>query len=349
MKKEKTKLLTVSCTLLSSLIMVMLPFMVDCAPVEAAPPAHEEVNLILHTSTFGSLTYNEGYAIEQIFKKHPWLKVVCLEGMGALDNYMTVSKLNPKRRQYRIFIMGNQAYYDAIRGSRPFKEKATDIRGVMFLKACEFCFVTLDPKIKTHNDFVGKKVASWPVGSGTTIWFHHVLDAFGIRDKVKPTYGSPKAMSDALKDGLIDVLFLVTFGGVPVGAYTELFSLKGEKLHFVGIPKEAYDKLVAGGWPVVPYTYPPGKLTAAQTEGIPAFGSPVACWWCWKDAPEDVIYEFVKTVGENIQVIKDYVKPGQESYKKEMGMLVVDSEADLHPGALKYFKEEGLKLAVRGK
>jgi len=50
-------------------------------------------------------------------------------------------------------------------------------------------------------------------------------------------------------------------------------SLLDRVTKFVSIPKEAYDKLVAGGWPVVPYTYPPGKLTAPQTEAIPAFGS----------------------------------------------------------------------------
>jgi len=317
--------------------------------VQAAAPNHKEVTLILHTSTFGSLTYNEGYAIEQMFKNHPWLKVVCLEGMGAYDNYMTVKNLNPQRRKYRIWVMSNQSYYDAVRGRPPFKEKATDIRGVMFLKACEFGFVTLDPNIKSHTDFAGKKVASWPIGSGTTIWFHHALDALGVRDKVNPTYGSPKAMADALKDGLIDVLWLVTFNGVPVGAYSELFSLKSKKLHFVGIPKEAYDKLEDAGWPVVPYTYPPGKLSPAQTEGIPAYRTPVATWWAWKDAPEDVIYEFVKTVAEKINIISEYVKPGQESYKEEMGMLVLESDDDFHPGALRFFKEEGIQRAIRRK
>ena len=85
--------------------------------------------------------------------------------------------------------------------------------------------------------------------------------------------------------------------------------------------------------PVAPY---PGVVNKAD---VSSFG--VKATLCTSaDTPEDIVYYITKEVFENLNSFKD-LHPAFEALTAES--MLHGLSAPLHPGALKYYKEIGLK------
>lgn len=353
MKRRFGKVVFLTLVVLFIVSLSIMPGCTESAPKPAKEPVpattHEPINVILHTASFGGTAYVVGFGMEQIVRKvkHPWLTVTCLEGMGAYDNLITVEGLNPERRKYRVWLMGGSLYEDATNGLPPFKRKYTEPRGVFSMGAIEFCFVTLDPKIKKVTDLVGKRVAAGPKGSGFALVYDRIVRIYGIDKEVKTSYMSWPAGANALRDGTMDAVMVMSQRGKPGEAFVELFASLPDKLYYVGHPDKAIvDKINSEVVSLYYQAVPPKFWGPTQTEATGTIVSLNNTWWAWQDAPDDVIYEMVKTIAQNMTMFKAYCQPGGEPLLEEMGIMPV-TDAGMHPGALKYYKEAKIKIGVR--
>ena len=138
-----------------------------------------------------------------------------------------------------------------------------------------------------------------------------------------------------LQDGRIDAFFYTV--GHPSGSIKEA-TAGARKVRFASIT--GIDSLLAK-YPYYAKAYIPVKLYpgAENTENVDTFGVK-ATFVTSAKVPEDVVYAVTKEVFDNFDSFKK-LHPAYAVLTKE-GMLEGLS-APLHPGALKYYKEAGLK------
>ena len=191
--------------------------------------------------------------------------------------------------------------------------------------------------IKDMRDLRGKRVNIGNPGSGQRQNSIDTLEAAGIDYKTEIKTESVKA-SEApglLQDGRIDAFFYTV--GHPSGAFKEA-TAGATKVRFVGIT--GIDKLLAM-YPyyaksLVPIKHYPG---AVNEEDVNTFGVKATLVTSIK-VSDKVVYAITKEVFENFESFKELHPAYQVLTKK--GMLEGLS-APIHPGAMKYFKEAGLK------
>jgi TRAP transporter TAXI family solute receptor len=308
---------------------------------------HEEVILTLSTARFGSQTYVTGHAVEQVVKKakHPWLKLVAVEGIGGTDNALTFQKLPKEKRATRILNCGDAGYMAALRGSEPwFKKPITNLRGVCSLGTGELFFVSFEPNIKTIYDLAGKTLGGAEMGSSSSVRLLRFLEAAGIKDKVDIKWLGFRKAPEALGDRRVDAILVVSFGYEVVSGFKPLFSAKADKLYVAEIPQELFPKVRAAGWPLRSVKVKPGTLTPNQTNTITIHRMLASSWWTGTEADPEVIYEFVKLLYEHVDKFNDYLSPATRPVRAEMGYLPINAEAEMHPGAIKFYKEVGLEI-----
>lgn len=345
-RTEKLMLIGSFCLVL---LLATPSFMVVCTKPALAESTHEEVILTVRTSKFGSQTYLTGHAVEQIVKKakHPWLRAIAVEGIGGTDNALTYQKLPKEKRATRIINVGDAGYLAALRGSKPwFKKPITDLRGVCLLGTGELFFASLDPKFKTIYDLAGKTVGGPKMGSSSSVRFIRFLEAAGIKDKVDVKWLGFRKAPEALGDRRVDAILVVSFGYQVVPGFRPLFSAKADKLYIAGIPQELFPKVRAAGWPLRSVQVKPQTLSPNQKTAITVHRMLASSWWTGKDTDPEVVYEFVKVLYKNIDKFKDYLSLATCPVKAEMAYLPIESAKEMHPGALKFYKEVGLKIGA---
>jgi len=194
-----------------------------------------------------------------------------------------------------------------------------------------------DSGIKTIYDLKGKRINIGNPGSGQRQNAIDALENAGI-DYRKDLHAEQVKASEApglLQDGRIDAFFYTV--GHPSGAFKEATAGK-RKTHFVSIPD--VNKLIEK-YPYYAKSNIPIKLypRATNKENIPTFGVK-ATFVTSVEVPDNVVYAITKEVFDNF---KDFKK-----LHPAFGILTKESMLEglscpIHPGAMKYYKEAGLK------
>ena len=118
-------------------------------------------------------------------------------------------------------------------------------------------------------------------------------------------------------------------------------SLK-HKLYPLDLPEEAVKKVAEiTDQPIRTQELPAGTYNG-QTEPAKGMRIVTTIMNCDVSVDEKVTYELIKTLGENAHRFKDYVPFGGHITPKFMFELcpILDN-SELHPGALKYYREKG--------
>jgi uncharacterized protein len=196
-----------------------------------------------------------------------------------------------------------------------------------------------DTGIDSFMDLKGKHVNIGNPGSGQRGNSTDAFQACGIDWEKDLKAEGLKADESAkfLQDGRIDAFFYTV--GHPNGSITEATSGR-RKVHFVPITGECIDKLI-DKWPYYAKAYIPIKFypTASNKENVDTFA--VKTTFCTSsDIPDDIVYAITKEIFDNLESFKK-LHPAYDILTKE-NMLEALS-APIHPGAMKYYKEVGLK------
>jgi TRAP transporter TAXI family solute receptor len=308
--------------------------------------AREPVVISAIMAPFGTGPYVINSAAEDMFKKyHPWLRLDHSESPGYVFNLIKLAK-EPELRKSTIVGSGPVLNWMAGEGMKPFDKKYPSLKFMANFYILSPWLATLDPKIKTGKDLVGKKIAlgrtpqvNWRIEPEAVI-----IHGWGIGDQVKIEHAGTKEAPKALLDGLVDAAV--------VGGYFDPYTMKmaytpatlefvasGRKIYFIHWGEEAVKKTIAKiGMPITPITLPADAMEG-QKEAFEGF-SDTSGWFASPEFPEELAYEFIKFVINNVTKFGEYAAIGKLMSKKALPFGWTPET--IHPGALKAYKEAGI-------
>jgi len=335
------------CAMMVTLILAAI--LVATGPMGPGPvQAEEKTNIKIFSVPLGGTVYVLSFALAEVINKyHPWIRAEGLEGRGSMANLKILAENAGARKNTLIFTNELSEIY-AKNAVKPFTKPYMGARAVAAMSNTTVLFVTLDKNIKTKDDFIGKRVMTMRPGSSTTI-LHQILfkDVWKISDKVKLSFGDFAAARDGLKDGLIDIGVQpitgypgVAWEGTP--ALDELMATK--EVYFIDLPPEDVRAMAKiSGFPVAPSTVPAGSIGPKQTRPAKGYGHSLS-WWVDESMDEKLVYEITKVIYDYADKFVDYAgAQGKLISRKSMARVDVPEEL-FHPGALKLYKEKGMKV-----
>ena len=240
--------------------------------------------------------------------------------------------------EFNFGIMQSDHQYKAMEGVAPFEKegKMDDIRAVFSLQSEVFTVLARrDANIKGLDDLKGKRVNIGNPGSGQRDTLEEIMkekgwdkSAFSLAAELKPA-----EQASALGDNNIDAM--TYFVGHPNGAIQEATTTVDAVL--VPITGPEIDKLLAAK---SYYTKAdiPGGLYKGNDAPIPSIGGKAVLSTSANASPE-MVYQLVKSVFDNIDRFKR-LHPAFADLK-EADMIKVGLSAELHEGAVRYYKERG--------
>jgi TRAP transporter TAXI family solute receptor len=303
----------------------------------SAAGAAKTERLSIATGGTGGVYYPMGGAMAAVISKYiPSTEATAEVTAASVDNCLLISQ----KKADLAFSMADTAF-DAYSGiGKPFPKKLP-LRTVLALYPNNLHVVALEGKgIEKVADLKGRRVSTGSPGSGTEVMALRLLEAAGLNpDKdVKRDKLSVSESAGALKDGKIDAFVWV--GGVPTAAVLDLAATPGVRIKLVphgdlvAKMREKYGPIYVTG--VIPALAYPGQAKEVS----------IAVVWnvliCNESLPENMVYAITKVFLEHrnelIAVHKD------ASFITLQNQASGASPLPFHPGALRYFKEKGLKM-----
>ena len=176
-------------------------------------------------------------------------------------------------------------------------------------------------------------------GSGTEIMAMRMLEAVGIdpkKDIKQERLGAAESVN-AIKDRKIDAFFWV--GGVPTAAVTDLAATPGIKIRLLD-HAEAIEAMNKKYGPL----YVKGIIAPTSYQGMDKPVENIDVWniLVASDKMSDkMAYDIVKTLMEKKP---ELVAVHKEAKNIDLKYQKIGSPLPYHPGAKKYFEEQGVKF-----
>lgn len=226
---------------------------------------------------------------------------------------------------------------DAYSGKGKFAQTGAldNLRAVTALYSNYMQLVTTKKSgITTLEDLKGKRVVVGAAGSGTEISALSILKTVGITyDDIKEEFLSFAEGIDGLKNGTVDAAFISS--GIPNAGVMEL-AMTNEVV-LVTIPTSVVEKLAVEYPAFTTEVVPAGTYNGVDQDIETAVVKNILITHA--DMSDDMVYELTKTLYDNVQTLKDTHSAAKDIVleKGPKGMPL-----PLHPGAEKYFKEQGV-------
>ena len=296
------------------------------------PNAAAQDRYSIATGGTGGVYYPYGGALASMLSSH--LEDVSFEATvtsASVDNMFLIEDQDADL----AFVLADTAY-DALQGNEPFENPIPGRTLVTLYDNYTHIVVKGDSGINTVADLRGKRVSTGSPGSGTEVIANRILTAAGLNpdaDISREQLGAAES-AGAMRDGRVDAFFWS--GGLPTAAVTDL-----------GATPNITIKLLPHGdlAPALQQQY--GAFYATET--IPANTYPNQT-----EAVEVVVVPNVLVVNEAFdeQLAYDIVS-AMFQYRDELVAAhpaaneltlenaLANSPLPYHPGALRYFQEQG--------
>ena len=233
------------------------------------------------------------------------------------------------------------AAWDAVNGTDKFTSGKLPIRALAVMYPNHMHVVTVEGTgINKVEDMRGKRISAGSPGSATEVYAIRVLEAAGLdheKDVRKERLGVAESVN-ALKDRKIEAFFWV--GGLPTAAVTDLAATPNTKIkildisHFTAKMNAKYGPLYAEA--TIPATTYKGMEVDAKNNTVWNIMAVNA------NTDEKLAYDLTRIMLEKradlALVHKEAlnIKPEWQTSNR--------AGIPWHPGALKYFKEKGIKV-----
>lgn len=236
-----------------------------------------------------------------------------------------------------LAIVQNDVAYYAYNGLRDFEGNPIDnMRGVFMLYPEPIQLVVrADSDIHSAEDLAGKSVALGPLGSGAEVNALQVLEAAGLSEDDLASAERLEAgeAADFLRDGRVDAAFFT----VGIGASVIADLAVGADIRIVNIDGSVADTMLALEDFYATVTIPADTYSGVDEASTVTVLSMVVAR---ADISEDLIYEFVSGIFNNLNVLVDAHAAGS--------LVTLESALDgmpfeLHPGAERFFQEQGMR------
>lgn len=308
-----------------------------CALTAAPTMAQEKVNLSIGTGGTGGVYYPLGGGMANVLSKYvPGMAATAEVTGGSVANLQLIGTGKPY-----IGLSMTDAALDAYRGVDKFKDKKVELRTLAILYPNRMHVVSIEGAgVNSMKDLKGKRVSTGSPGSATEVMAFRVIEAAGLdkdKDLKRERLGVAESVN-AIKDKKIDAFFWV--GGLPTAAVTDLAATPGVKIKMidhaetVGPMNKKYGNLyVEDAIPKATYSGMAADNKQATVMNILVTHANMS---------DETAYNIVKTIFEK--------QPDLVAVHKEAANIKFENQktaatpVPFHPGALKYFKEKGVKL-----
>ncbi len=313
-------------------LIIVLEFLIS-TPAVWPDEAHR---LLIATGGTGGVYYPLGGGMAAVISQNVAGAKATIEVTAAsVENCFLIGKKNADL----AFSMADTAW-GAYNGIGAFPAKLP-LRAVLVLYPNNMHVVTLEGKgIEKVSDLKGKRVSTGAPGSGTEVMGLRLLEAAGLngnKDLWQEKLGAVES-AEALKNGKIDGYIWV--GGIPTVSVRNLAGAPGVKMKL--IPHgDLVEKMRVKYGPI----YMPGLIRGNAYPGQAKEVSIAAVWnvlLCNENLPEKMVYDVTKALLEHRNELVAVHPDANYITLQNQGSGA--SPIPFHPGALRYFKEKGLKL-----
>jgi TRAP transporter TAXI family solute receptor len=252
----------------------------------------------------------------------------------------SVYNINTLRAQELEFGVAQSDWqYHAYHGTSKFEEQGPfeGLRAVFSVHPEPVTIIARDDSgINNITDFMGKRVNIGNPGSGQRGTTEVLMEGYGMStdDFAVATELTSTEQSQALCDGKIDAYGYTV--GVPNAGVA--VATDGCGAYIVNLTGDVEQKLVADN-PFYAFATIPAGTYKTTGEDVTTFGV-MATFVSHENVAEDVVYEVVRAVMENIDDFRS-LHPAFANLNPA-NMIKDGLSAPLHPGAEKYYKENGL-------
>jgi uncharacterized protein len=296
----------------------------------------QTVRLSIATGGTGGVYYPMGGGMASLISKYiPNVEATAEVTAGSVDN----CKLLQARKADLALIMADIGY-DALKGLGRFKSGAIPLRTVAVVYSNYLHFVALDGSgINTVPDMKGRRVSTGAPGSGTEVKTMRVLESYGVDGEkdIKRERLSVAESAGALKDRKIDVF--TWDGGLPTAAVLDLAATPGIKIRVLN-NADHMDKLLQKYGPVY-FKLPIPKNTYPGMDADIEVVCVANLLICHEKMDPGLVYNILKVL---IEHQPELVAVHKEARHLTLATAAVGSSLPIHPGAMKYFQEKGIKI-----
>lgn len=297
------------------------------APVYAA-----DTKLVLATGGTAGTYYPFGGAMARIWNtKIPAMNVTAQTTGASAENIRLVNK-----KEAELALVQSDTLDAAFNAKAPFTEaiKSMSTIAVLYPEIIQVV-VRAESPVKSIADLKGKKVGVGAPGSGTEANFRQLMDVYGLaKDDVNSQYLSFSESAEAFKDRHIDA-FIVT-AGIPNAAIMDIGTQHA--IRILTVPADMAAKLTAK-YPFLAAAVVPAGTYKNQVQDVTTVAVN-AVLIAGNDLSADVVYNMTKALFDSQAELASAHAKGKELNLK---YAVQGVSIPFHPGALKYYKEKGVK------
>jgi TRAP transporter TAXI family solute receptor len=293
--------------------------------------AQQKVQLILATADIQGSYYPVGNGISELMIKYdPSIQISVQATAGGVENARLIDSKNAE-----MAFFPSDTIYQAVHGKKPFTKKIAICQVIAVFHTPLQFLVLRDSGIKTFADLRGKRVAVNAKGSSIEVRGRLTLQAAGITyDDIKPLFVPSSQAQDLFQNNQIDAALIS--GAVPNAAVMNIASSMNIRL--LDVPEAVIDKVSQMNPTLFKQVIPAGTYKGMDKE-VQTIGNTTVIG-CDPNLAEDVVYRVVKVVLTHKKEFKTYhgaLKGFDDSVAASKPL------APWHPGAIKYFKEAGIK------
>ncbi|MCI6206062.1 MAG: TAXI family TRAP transporter solute-binding subunit [Corynebacterium glucuronolyticum] len=300
----------------------------------APGPSHERGSVEFITIAAGGTSgpyYQIGASMAQIFRNTLGSEASVQATGASVEN---ISLITTGRAEL-AFVMGD-ATRQAVEGTGPFtgRRQLSELTALTALYPNYVQIVTTKKTgISSVPDLRGKRIGVGDKNSGVELNAQMILDAYGMTyDDVQEDFLSYASAIDQIKNGQIDAAFVTS--GLPNSSIMDLATT--EDVVIIPIDGDGFLKLKEK-YPFFDQSVIPGG-TYSQAEDVYT-ASIMNQLLVSPDLDEEQVYKMTKALFENLDTL--------HSAHKAARQITLDSFDDgaavpIHPGALRYFREQGL-------
>ncbi len=292
----------------------------------------------LATGTPGAVYHPVGNAICRMFNladEHQPMPCVAVRSDGSVANVRRIESGDST-----FGLSQTDVAYAAFHGEGPFAAAGPDPKLRLLIALYPEAFTVAaraDTDIRNFQDLQGKRIGLGRSGAGYTFTRDVVLGSYGwtILDLDRVLELTPAEQNQALCGNRVDVIIFQA--GHPNGLTQEVTT--GCRARLVRVSGPPIDRLLAAHSYYVASVIP-GGMYAGNPDDVPTIGTQ-AMLVTSSDQSDELAYSLVKAVFENF---KDFRKlhPALSALKIE-DMVPSEAVMPIHPGALRYFREAGLR------
>ena len=298
-----------------------------------APEARTQDRLSIATGGTGGVYYPYGGALANLISEQvEGVEVTAEVTSASVDNMLLIDN----RDADLAFVLADTAY-DAVQGNPPF-EQAVPAQALATLYNNYTHVVTTDDSgINSLADLRGKRVSTGSAGSGTEVIANRLLEAAGLnpdQDIEREQLGASES-ADAIKNGNIDAYFWS--GGLPTGSVTDLGATPNIELKLIG-HGELAQALQEEYGPFYATDVIPANTYPNQTEDVEVI-IVANVLVVHQDFDEQLAYDILRVLFEHQP---ELVTAHPVAEELTLENAVQNSPIPFHPGALRYYEENGV-------